>query len=75
MVSLLNLSYDCSTLKSLETIGPTQMHFWGVFNLSFHRVVCIEVYQAVKLWKRAPDRSKWRQLVEAAMSCQGRTTL
>ena len=23
-------------------------------------------------WKRAQDRSKWRKLVETAMSCQGR---
>jgi len=25
-------------------------------------------------WKRAQDRSKWRRLVETAMSCQGRAT-
>ena len=43
------------------------MHFWGVFTLSFHRVVCILVYEAVKLWQRAPDRSKWHRLVEAAI--------
>jgi len=26
-------------------------------------------------WKRAQDRSKWRKLMETAMSCQGRATL
>ena len=30
--------------------------------------------QLYSAWKRAQDRSKWRELVETAVSCQGRAT-
>jgi len=47
---------------------------------SLHRLQTIELdLQQHNLglnsaWKRVQDRSKWRKLMETAMSCQGRAT-